>query len=93
MARQSPDRPPKLIVYSRSNCHLCAVAKAELEALQETVRFEIEVRDVDTDPAWIAAYGDEVPVGMIGDRKVFKYRVDPVALARAVRSRTDRSVG
>ena len=92
MTRNNPDPAPKLVVYSRRNCHLCDVAEAALEALQQTVRFEIEVRDVDADAGWVAAYGDEVPVGMIGDRKVFKYRVDADKLTRALRSRTDRSV-
>ena len=92
MTRSSPDRSPKLVVYSRRGCHLCDEAEAALAVLQKTIRFEIEVRDVDDDPEWVAAYGDEVPVGVIGDRKVFKYRVEPVALGRAIRSRTDRSV-
>jgi len=78
--------PPKLIIYSRDPCHLCDVAKQAVAELQQRIDFEIEVRDVDRDPAWREAWGEQVPVGFIGERKVFKYRVDPAALERALLS-------
>ncbi len=79
----APERPT-LVVYGRTNCHLCDVAKALIEELSAKVDFHVEERDVDDDPAWASAYGDQVPVGFIGERKVFKYRVDPEALERAL---------
>jgi len=88
--RRSPDSiaasPPTLVIYSRRVCHLCDVAKAVAEALQAQVEFVLEVRDVDDRPEWTAAYGSEVPVGFIGDRKVFKYRVDSERLKQALLS-------
>jgi hypothetical protein len=59
---------------------------AEVERLQRRIDFAVEVRDVDADPAWREAYGEEVPVGMIGARKVFKHRVDPERLGKALLS-------
>jgi len=40
----------------------------------------VEEVDVDTDPALVRAYGDEVPVLCVNGRKAFKYRVDASAL-------------
>lgn len=84
--RESATQRPTLLIYSRQTCHLCDVAKQAAEALQQRLDFNIEVRDVDDDPAWRAAYDEQVPVGFIGDRKVFKYRIDAAALERALRS-------
>jgi hypothetical protein len=84
----SPEPPPVplLVVYGRGNCHLCDVAKAAIDALRSRVDFDVKVLDVDTNADWANAYGDQVPVGFIGERKVFKYRVDPDSLERALLS-------
>lgn len=89
MLRPAPSTdpsPPRLIVYSRQDCHLCDVALEVIEQLRRNVAFDVEVRDVDDDPQWRAAWGLEVPVGFIGERKVFKYRVDATKLARALQA-------
>ena len=75
---------PKLILYGRRDCHLCEVAKEAVEELQRRLDFDVEERDVDDDPDWIRRFGDEVPVGLIGERKVFKFRVDQGKLERAL---------
>ena len=74
----------KLILYGRRDCHLCEVAKEVVEQLRRRLDFDVEERDVDDDPDWIRQFGDEVPVGLIGDRKVFKFRVDQGKLERAL---------
>ncbi len=74
----------KLIFYTRQNCHLCDIAKTAIYQLRDSLDFEVEVRDVDDHPDWVKVYGNEVPVGIIGDRKVFKYRVHEGQLRRAI---------
>ena len=74
----------KLIFYTRRNCHLCEVAKATVCQLQKYHDFSVEIRDVDDHPDWVRVYGDEVPVGIIGGLKVFKYRVKEDQLRRAI---------
>lgn len=74
------------MLYSRRECHLCDVAKDEIENLRRRLAFDVEVRDVDQEASWLKAYGDEVPVGFVGARKVFKYRVDGDKLERALLS-------
>jgi hypothetical protein len=84
--RDSAPPRPLLVIYSRERCHLCDVAEEAVAALRRRIDFDLEVRDVDDDPAWRAAYGEQVPVGFIGERKVFKYRIDAAKLERALRS-------
>ncbi len=75
-----------LVFYTRTGCHLCDVAKEELDRICRRIPFRIEVRDVDEDEAWAAQYGDEVPVGVLDGRKIFKYRVDVRQIERALRA-------
>jgi hypothetical protein len=54
-------------LYSRSYCHLCEDMLAALSALQtSTLRFHVEVVDVDADPALVARFDELVPV-LYGD--------------------------
>lgn len=79
---RSPVLPPHAItpmltvtLYTRLGCHLCDDAKAVLDAVRETHTFELTVLDIDTDPALVARYTDEVPVIAVDGRKAFKYRL------------------
>ena len=74
----------KLLFYTRQNCHLCETAKAAVREMQKYHDFELEFRDVDQHPDWVNAYGDEVPVGIIGDRKIFKLHVKEEQLRSAI---------
>ena len=54
-------------LYSRGYCHLCDDMLAALQALQtETLRFAIDVVDVDADPQLVDRYDELVPV-LYGD--------------------------
>lgn len=85
-SRRSAPTRPTLVLYTRRECHLCDLAKDAIESLRRRLAFDVEVRDVDEDADWLEAYGDQVPVGFVGGRKVFKYRVDGEKLARALLS-------
>jgi len=52
----------RLRVYGRRYCHLCDDMMAALRALQGQLAFEIELLDVDADPALEARLGERVPV-------------------------------
>ena len=69
-------RAPKLTVYSRAYCHLCDDMIAGLRALQAATRFELEVVDVDRDPALEARYGEQVPVLTGGGAELCHYHLD-----------------
>ena len=70
----------RLVLYGRSDCHLCHEMRAVVDRVRRNVVFELEEVDVDGDPALVAAYGDDVPVLLVNGRKAFKHRVDPEAL-------------
>lgn len=63
-------------VFSRAGCHLCDVMVEELRALTEGDEVVIDVVDVDSAEALRAAYGVHVPVLMLGDEEVCRYRLD-----------------
>lgn len=71
---------PRLRLYGRNYCHLCQDMLAALEALRGepgTPRFEIEVYDVDADPALEAKYDELVPVlADDQDRELCHYFLD-----------------
>lgn len=86
MTSEDPPCGP-LVFYTRRRCHLCDVAKAELLPLLEEFDLELEERDVDDREEWARSYGDEVPVGVLEGRRLFKFRVDLDRLRRALRGR------
>jgi glutaredoxin len=50
-----------LILYSKPGCHLCEGLQEKLEQLQD-LGFELEIRDITSQPDWFQAYQYEVPV-------------------------------
>jgi glutaredoxin len=58
----------KVVVYSRTDCHLCERVLRELEKLGG---FEITVRDITTDAKLLERYNNIIPVVSINERIVF----------------------
>lgn len=57
----------KFTLYSRSYCHLCDDMHAALNAMQgDSLRFDVDVIDVDADEALVARFDELVPV-LYGD--------------------------
>ena len=67
---------PRLTVYSRAYCHLCADMIAGLRDLQAGAAFELEVIDVDGDAALEARYGERVPVLAAAGVELCHYHLD-----------------
>jgi hypothetical protein len=65
-----------LTLYSRAHCHLCGEMLEALRSLRGLGRFEIEVVDVDGDPALRRRYGEDVPVLAHGGRELCRHRLD-----------------
>lgn len=74
------ERPPTLIVYGRSYCHLCEEMIEALRSLQGLARFEFTVVDVDADPELERRHGEKVPVLMHGEHELCHYRLEPSAV-------------
>lgn len=76
-------------LYTRSNCHLCDETKADLESLQEQHPHRLVEIDIDSDPAFIDAYGETIPVIEVGPY-VLKTPISRQDLAMTIGAAIDR---
>jgi glutaredoxin len=83
-AQAARRRAMKAKVFTRQGCHLCEVA----EAVLVEHGFEVELVDVDADPALRARYDQCVPVVEIDGRERFRGRIDRRLLRRLMAGRT-----
>lgn len=81
----------ELTLYTRAGCHLCEVAKAELEPLLAEFGVRLCEVDVDTDADLKARFGEEIPVILLDGRKVAKHRVEASRLRRLIEREQARS--
>lgn len=51
----------RLILYSKPGCHLCEGLQEKLEQI-ESLKFQLEVRDITSRDDWFEAYQYQVPV-------------------------------
>ncbi|MEN6079097.1 glutaredoxin family protein [Chromobacterium piscinae] len=71
----------KLTLYFREYCSLCHQMLAELGSWRERHGFELEVVDVDADPALEARFNELVPVLMDGETEICHWHLDGARLA------------
>jgi glutaredoxin len=72
---------PRTVLYGRAGCHLCEAARTVVAAVCGRLGEAYLERDVDADPALLAAYGDQVPVVTVDGVQVGFLRIDPDRLA------------
>jgi len=75
---------PRVIIYSRKNCHLCEVAKEVVESARSEAEFELEVVFIDGNLELEKIYGEEVPVTMINGKRHDYFKVDRARFIEAV---------
>ncbi len=75
---------PRVIIYSRKNCHLCEVAKEVVESARNEAEFELEVLFIAGNPELEKLYGEEVPVTMINGKRHDYFKVDRARFIEAV---------
>lgn len=66
----------ELTLLSRSYCHLCHDMEVALQPLLEEFGAQINVLDVDADPALEAKYDELVPVLLHGETELCHYFLD-----------------
>lgn len=76
---------PRLTLISREYCHLCDEMRAALEQFRGRYDFEVDVVDVDRDPALEERWGDKVPVLLDGEREICRYFLDHAAVEARLR--------
>lgn len=68
----------------RPGCHLCDVARTELQRITAELGAGLDEIDVDTDPQLRAEYGDRVPVFLIDGSEHGYWQVEEARLRRAL---------
>ncbi|EMA65981.1 glutaredoxin 2 [Halorubrum aidingense JCM 13560] len=65
-------------VYTREDCSLCVVARETIEetAADLGVAIDLDMVDVDEDPALAEEYGERVPYVLVDGHPAFKYEID-----------------
>src|SRR5204863_5526079 len=75
----------RVVMYSRSTCHLCDEARAVIEAERDRTPFDFEERCIDGDDRLERDYGLRVPVVEVDGAEEFEFVVDPRRLAQLMR--------
>ena len=88
-SRKDVGAPVPLVLYTRSNCPLCDEMKAELGRVRLPRPVEVREVDIAGDAALEKAYGLSIPVLAIGGEPLFRGRLDPAELVRAVERASD----
>lgn len=74
----------RLTLYSRPGCHLCDEMKAVIDRVSDRFPLTVETVDISTSAELEGLYGLEIPVLVMGGRKIAKYRITEDTLARAL---------
>jgi hypothetical protein len=82
---------PKLTLYSRKDCCLCAEMKAVIDEIAAKIPVEIDEIDIDQSLELRAQFAEEIPVLCIDGRKAFKFRVTRKQLEKRLRRHSGRS--
>lgn len=73
-----------VILYTKENCHLCDIVKAQLADLAERYPHTLQEVDITTDPDLYARYRYIIPVVQIGDH-THKAPITPLDLRYALK--------
>jgi glutaredoxin len=78
----------RITFYTRTRCHLCDEARLVIERVCAELDEEYAEVDIDTEPALVARFNDEVPVTFVDGRQHDFWRVDPARLRAALTTGT-----
>ena len=74
----------EVTLYMRPGCHLCEVAKHQLQALGMTHPLRVVEVNVEDDDALEALYGAAIPLVAVGGEEVTRAPIDLDAVRQAV---------
>jgi glutaredoxin len=75
---------PRVTVYTRVGCSLCAKAEADVARICDELGHGWNAVDIDSDPELRAEYGDQVPVIMIDGREHGFWRLEEARFRAAL---------
>jgi len=76
-----------LTIYTRPGCHLCDDMKAVIKRVAQASPQPVTLEEIDisSDPELERRYGEEIPVLLLANRKIAKYRIADRDLTRMLR--------
>ena len=74
----------KVVIYSRTKCHLCEDAEKNVREVLVEIPFNLEVIYIDGDQELERLYGEEVPVTLINGAKHDYFRVEKKRFSEAI---------
>ncbi|HKS48369.1 MAG TPA: glutaredoxin family protein [Amycolatopsis sp.] len=74
----------EVLVMTRQGCSLCVKAEEEVERICGELGVPWSTADVDTNPEWLAEYGDYVPVILIDGAEHGYWRVEEDRFRKAL---------
>ncbi len=66
----------KVLIYSRTGCHLCEIAIDQINSVRNEKNFQVEIKLIDGNRDLEEKYGEQVPVIFIGEKIHDYWRVD-----------------
>jgi glutaredoxin len=76
----------RLTIYSRPGCHLCDEMKEVVRRVSVSVPLALDEIDISGDAELERLYGVDIPVLMVGGKKLAKYRIEESELLRVLAS-------
>ena len=70
----------RLTLYLRASCSLCDCVLQELLPYKQRYGFQLDLVDIDRDPALIQKYGEMIPVLFGSGKEICHFFLDPDAL-------------
>ena len=80
----SEPRAPRVTLYGRPGCHLCADAREVVARVCADLGESFVEVSIDDDPALRELYGEEIPVTLVDGRRHDFWRVDEARLRAAL---------
>lgn len=80
----------RLVVISKDDCPLCDEALAVIESVRQKHPFKLDVVKMEPGDEWYERYWDMIPVGLVNDKMIFKYRIKPEDLLTRLRARAGK---
>ena len=82
---------PIVTIYSKSDCHLCDIAKERIANVRKRVPFDLQTVDITADPDLYELYKERIPVLLVNGEELFVYRVSEKQLVRKLRAHLPRA--
>ena len=74
----------RVTLYSRGGCHLCELVERVLEHVRKSRAFDLEIRDIDQNPADQAKYTNDIPVVTVNGVEIARHHLTAAAFEAAL---------